>query len=90
MFRKNGVQSWFPPKFERLSKSIVGLPIYHTLKEEEVDYVIRSVNTTFNDLDEMIPQTELFNIYLMAFLIRSVELTISENYYKEFVRCLFI
>ena len=35
----------------------------------------------------MIPQTELFNIYLMAFLIRSVELTISENYYKEFVRC---
>ena len=38
------------PNSERLSKSIVSLPIYHTLKEEEVDYVIKSVNTTFNDL----------------------------------------
>ncbi len=35
----------------------------------------------------MIPQTELLNIYLMAFSIRNVELTISENYYKELVRC---
>ena len=35
------------PNCERLCKSIVSLPIYHTMTEEEINYVIDSVNKTF-------------------------------------------
>lgn len=38
------------PNVERLSKSMISLPIYHTLTSEEVDYVISSVNESLNSI----------------------------------------
>ena len=32
------------PNAERLSKSMISLPIYHTLKDIEIEYVIETVN----------------------------------------------
>lgn len=32
------------PNAERLSKSMISLPIYHTLKDKEIEYVIETVN----------------------------------------------
>ena len=38
------------PNAEKFSKSMISLPIYHTLNDEEVEHIINSVNQTINHL----------------------------------------
>ena len=38
------------PNVERLAKSMISLPIYHTLNNDEIDYVIESVNSVIKNL----------------------------------------
>ena len=38
------------PNAESFSKSMISLPIYHTLNDAEVEHIINSVNQTINQL----------------------------------------
>ena len=38
------------PNAEKFSKSMISLPIYHTLNDDEVEQIINSVNKTINHL----------------------------------------
>ena len=47
---KLGYKNGDLPNAENFAKSMISLPIYHTLTNIEVDYIINSVNSVINDL----------------------------------------